>query len=155
MRPPLSLGVEAPYRNGRADPWVMSVSRTWIVESSRQTVRLSRVSDADMYTADVELPKDFDKIVGSNVRHVRRANGVTQEYLAGSLGLARTSVTNIEAGRQSLSAWTLWCVANALGAQVGDFLPDASEHPEPPLRSLPDDLTPKSRDLINRLVANR
>lgn len=42
------------------------------------------------------------KRFGKNVRNIRIACGLTQEQLAKRVGLVRTSVVNIEAGRQRI-----------------------------------------------------
>jgi transcriptional regulator with XRE-family HTH domain len=105
----------------------------------------------------VDRTAAFDQVVGSNVRSRRRAKGVTQAELAGSLGLARTSITNVEAGRQPLSAWQLWRIAEVLETDLRGLLPQPldlqSAHNGQ--RELPSDLTPKSRDVIRRLTASR
>lgn len=40
------------------------------------------------------------KRFGQNIRNIRIACGLTQERLANRVGMTRTSVVNIEAGRQ-------------------------------------------------------
>jgi transcriptional regulator with XRE-family HTH domain len=93
---------------------------------------------------------DFDQFVGSRLRELRIARGLTQDQVARPLGLARTSVTNIEAGRQPASGWLLWRIAQLLSTEVAALLPESPD-PLPPEAVLPNDLTPKSRDVINRL----
>jgi DNA-binding XRE family transcriptional regulator len=117
-------------------------------------IGMARVSLADMYCDVVEKPADFDQVVGSQVRRLRQANQLTQEGLARSLGVARTSVTNIEAGRQTLSAWLLFQIANLLKVDVGELLPDAKHVSWLASESLPGDLTPKSREFISLLASN-
>jgi transcriptional regulator with XRE-family HTH domain len=40
------------------------------------------------------------RLIGAKVEHIRSALGWTQEELAEKIGLKRTSIANIEAGRQ-------------------------------------------------------
>lgn len=53
----------------------------------------------------------------------RERAGLTQEKLAASLGLSRTSVTNIERGRQPIQLHTLYAISDTLGAELVDLLP--------------------------------
>jgi transcriptional regulator with XRE-family HTH domain len=78
---------------------------------------------------------------------------MTQGELASALGVARTSVTNIEAGRQGLSASMLWRIAGILGCNPNALLPEAQYRTSESEVVLPTDLTPKSRELLTRLGA--
>lgn len=60
--------------------------------------------------------------LGSRIRELRAALGMTQQDLADQLNLARTSVTNIERGRQRLLADQLQAVASALRTNCDDLL---------------------------------
>lgn len=48
---------------------------------------------------------------------------MTQEKLAQIIGLSRTSVTNIEMGRQHVSLHHIYAIADALGVHPDVFLP--------------------------------
>jgi transcriptional regulator with XRE-family HTH domain len=61
--------------------------------------------------------------VGRRIRDVRLERGISQEELAAALSLTRTSVTNIERGRQRILVHTLLQVAEVLGTHVGKLLP--------------------------------
>lgn len=61
--------------------------------------------------------------LGEEIRKRREALGMTQSALAKSLGLARTSITNIEGGRQPLQVHQLYRMAAVLRAGVTDLLP--------------------------------
>lgn len=63
---------------------------------------------------------------GQNVRRHRQRVGVklSQESLAKRVGLSRTSVTNIEKGRQQLPLHMLYSFADALGVDPIALLPD-------------------------------
>lgn len=61
--------------------------------------------------------------LGHNIKTAREHRGLRQEELADRLGLGRTSVTNIERGRQTLSVISLYKIADALGVQPWELLP--------------------------------
>jgi len=76
-----------------------------------------------------ELKRDFMREIdafyarlGSRIRELRDALGMTQQDLADQLNLARTSVTNIERGRQRILADQLQAVASALQTNCDDLL---------------------------------
>ena len=48
---------------------------------------------------------------------------MTQEALAQAVDLTRTSITNVERGRQKLLVHTLVSIADALGVVPGELLP--------------------------------
>lgn len=62
--------------------------------------------------------------LGEQVRTRRKKLGLTQEQLAAAVGLTRTSVTNIEMGKQPVYVHILEKVAQNLRASVSDFLPN-------------------------------
>src|SRR5262245_21884312 len=62
--------------------------------------------------------------IGKQVRDRRTKKGITQERLAELTSLTRTSITNIEKGRQKLPMHTLYVLANALGAEATELLPN-------------------------------
>jgi transcriptional regulator with XRE-family HTH domain len=66
---------------------------------------------------------DFYTTIGTNIRTIRKARGMSQEQLAAGIGLLRTSVANIEAGRQRVPLHTLEPIAAALNVTVGALLP--------------------------------
>lgn len=60
--------------------------------------------------------------VGARVRAARDATGITQSQLAGYMRLSRTSIANIEAGRQSLDLEGAALVARVLRITVADLI---------------------------------
>jgi transcriptional regulator with XRE-family HTH domain len=62
--------------------------------------------------------------IGERVRKERDELGFSQIELAAEIGMTRTSVVNIEAGRQRLPIHTLYAIADALGVSVACLLPD-------------------------------
>jgi transcriptional regulator with XRE-family HTH domain len=67
---------------------------------------------------------DLYEEFGNELRAARGISGLTQEQLAGQVGLTRTSITNIEAGRQQVSLHQLYQLAAAVGKRPADLLPD-------------------------------
>ena len=61
--------------------------------------------------------------VGRLIRAARQAKSMTQEGLGALVGLSRTSITNIELGRQRLFLDTLHQIADKLGIQVASLFP--------------------------------
>jgi transcriptional regulator with XRE-family HTH domain len=68
--------------------------------------------------------KGLYREIGQNIRAIRDKRKMTQEQLADGVGLQRTSVTNIEAGRQKMLVDTLVLIAAQLGVDPGSLLPD-------------------------------
>lgn len=64
----------------------------------------------------------IDVQVGANLRRARRAADLTQEDIAGALGVARSSVANIESGHQPLTVVKLVRAAEALGVKPAALL---------------------------------
>ena len=63
------------------------------------------------------------RAVGEAIRSTRLAQDMTQERLAKAVGFLRTSVVNIESGRQRVPLATLYDIADALGVQAVALLP--------------------------------
>jgi transcriptional regulator with XRE-family HTH domain len=74
-----------------------------------------------MITSDQEA---FYTEVGRRVRLARERAGLTQDALATRVSLSRTSVTNIEKGRQKVLLHTLCGLADALGVAPAVLMPD-------------------------------
>jgi transcriptional regulator with XRE-family HTH domain len=56
--------------------------------------------------------------LGARIKTLRIARGLTQRVLADRVGLERTSITNIEAGRQHMPTNRLHAIGQALGCAV-------------------------------------
>ena len=61
--------------------------------------------------------------IGEAIRAARCENELTQAQLAEMVGILRTSIVNIEAGRQRLPIDRLYDIADALGIQATALLP--------------------------------
>ncbi len=64
----------------------------------------------------------FNRAFGQRVRRRRRELKLSQEGLGALLNLSRTSITNIEAGRQSVVAYTVQLLARHLRISADDLL---------------------------------
>lgn len=60
--------------------------------------------------------------VGKRVAEKRKALGMVQDDVAAALGLSRTSVTNIEIGRQRILLHQLFELADILDMDVAELL---------------------------------
>ena len=65
--------------------------------------------------------------VGVRVRRRREGLRMTQDELASTVGLSRSSVANIERGQQHAPVHVLLWLAEALGVDVGTLLPTHNE----------------------------
>ena len=92
-----------------------------------------------------ELAVEF----GRRLRHLRDEADLTQEALATASGLSRTSIVNIECGRQGVSLATLYGLARALGCEPQTLLPET----DPPLAVPRIVIGPKTRDSERAVLA--
>ena len=91
--------------------------------------------------------------IGRAVRSARDEAGLTQEELGRRVGLKRTSITNLEAGRQQIQVHTLYALAEALGITVTALLPAAPASDSGSIEErLPADLPPGERDWVRRIL---
>jgi DNA-binding XRE family transcriptional regulator len=68
-------------------------------------------------------------VLGERIKRLRRMQSplMSQERLAGILGLTRTSVTNIESGKQKVTLETVYKLCETFGIQVAELVPHLSE----------------------------
>jgi len=64
---------------------------------------------------------DVRRLVGQNVRRLRRAAGITQAKLAADMGVDRSYVSGLELGLRNPTVVTLWHLAQALEAHPRAF----------------------------------
>lgn len=84
----------------------------------------------DLARATVPLMADFEDLyreLGRKLRQARERKGLSQEKLAGQLGISRASVVNIEAGRQRAPLHLLWQLSEALGTELCLLIPRREE----------------------------
>lgn len=78
----------------------------------------------------VTTREQFYRELGERIRQARSAKRVSQQDLAVSTGLTRTSIANVEAGRQRLPVDRLFDISIALGVDAASLLPPP-RHPSP------------------------
>lgn len=85
------------------------------------------VTDQQKQNSLIKKRRHLYELFGQRVRNARKACKLTQEELATRVTMTRTSVTNIEKGRQKLLLHTLFDLADALQVPVGHLIPEPSE----------------------------
>jgi transcriptional regulator with XRE-family HTH domain len=76
----------------------------------------------------VATPTDpYYERVGERVRTRRQSKRITQEALAVALGVNRTTLVNIEKGRQRLAVHQLVRIADHLGCPAAELIPSNEE----------------------------
>ncbi|MBE7172348.1 MAG: helix-turn-helix transcriptional regulator [Williamsia sp.] len=66
---------------------------------------------------------DFYQIIGDKIRLARKERGIDQESLAKCVNLTRTSIINIEKGRQCPSILQIWQMAQYLNVNFTELVP--------------------------------
>ena len=92
----------------------------------------------------------FNRAFGRRIARRRRERGLSQEKLAGLIGLARTSVTNIEAGRQNVVAYTLHLLARHLEISADQLLAVSAPAAAPTV--FPEITNPAERAFVQRAL---
>ncbi|KAM3108256.1 helix-turn-helix domain-containing protein [Phormidesmis sp. 146-33] len=93
---------------------------------------------------------EFYEELGRRINATRKQRGLTQEELADRVGLTRTSITNIEKGRQKVLSHLLVELSDALNVSLHDLLPN----PDAEARAL-QAMPPIARDWIQKTVGSR
>ncbi len=98
--------------------------------------------------------EDLYQAVGQGIRRIREERRLTQAELAELVSLSRTSITNIEQGRQKLLLHTLYDIAAALTVKPSDLLPSGRSTVEAESfeQHLPDDLSNAEQEWIRMIV---
>jgi len=81
---------------------------------------------------------EFYEAFGERVRKARAAQGLNQQELGSAVGLNRTSISNIEKGRQRVALHMLFEFAAALRVEPESLLPALDGHSDV-LDELPED----------------
>lgn len=71
--------------------------------------------------------KELKNIYGGCEEHIRRYRNeqcLSQDYMAGKLGISQSTYQKIEAGSVNLTEKRLMEIANILGKEIGDFIPN-------------------------------
>lgn len=72
-------------------------------------------------SANTIAPMEWEKIVGANIRRLRKERGLSQETLAGEAGLAMRHLGRIERGEGNPTVAILGKLAEVLGVHPTDF----------------------------------
>ena len=70
---------------------------------------------------------DIRMVIAVNARALRLAKGLTQAQVAQRLGVDRAHVSALEMGQRNPTAVSLWEIAQALEATVGDLVAESKE----------------------------
>lgn len=77
-----------------------------------------------------EMIEGIYDYIGSRIRSERVDAGVSQDELGLRVGLTRTSISNIELGRQKVQIHTLYYIASVLGVPPSSLLPPLPDQAE-------------------------
>jgi transcriptional regulator with XRE-family HTH domain len=70
---------------------------------------------------------EFARRLGRLVAERRKEAGMSQKTFGEALSLSRASVANIESGRQAVSLYTVYCMADILKREPAELMPPATE----------------------------
>lgn len=95
--------------------------------------------------------------IGARIRQRRSEIDMTQDELAEAVGLLRTSIANMESGRQRAPVHVLYNVCSALGTEIEALLPSAQEISEQQMVQVRIDgvvkeVPPRTAELLQRLL---
>ena len=96
----------------------------------------------------------FYSEVGRRIRQTREERGLTQEALAELVSLTRTSITNIEKGRQKILAHTLVDLATALRVAPATLLPESNTTADSELDELLKERSRAEQDWIKAAICS-
>jgi len=91
------------------------------------------------------------RVVGERIRNERKRQNITQDELATEIGLTRTSITNVEKGRQKILLHTLVQIAAYLGTSPERLLSTDDANAE---IQLPDNLSAPVRNWIMHSISS-
>ncbi len=72
------------------------------------------------------MSKDVRRVVGDNVRRLRKAAGLSQAALAERMGVDRAYISGLERGQRNPTIVTLWHIGQALEVKTAKLLEDLS-----------------------------
>lgn len=140
--------------------YIMFVLPTvYAIDLFRRVSDITTVGNKKRVTAADDLDtRQFYREVGIRIRDARKKvkeqdGKLTQEALAESVGLERTSLTNIEKGRQRLLLHTFSRIATALRVSPTELLPDSYTILQNLGLDLPKTLRPEERGFIETTMS--
>ena len=96
----------------------------------------------------------FYRGLGRQLAAARKAARMTQDALARALDLSRTSITNVEKGRQPIQVHLLVDAARILGVTVQQLLPTEPDDADAKMRDLPATYSAAIRTWISELITD-
>jgi transcriptional regulator with XRE-family HTH domain len=78
------------------------------------------------------MANDIDLHLGKRLRRRRRLLGLTQQQLAGAVGVRFQQIQKYECGANRISAARLWQLSEALEVPIGYFYDGLSDQPRAP-----------------------
>lgn len=110
--------------------------------------------DYSRYKQGVASPQGpFYRELGKKLSQLRREAKITQAALAQAVGLSRTSIVNIEKGRQPVAIDLAVRMATSLGKSLVDLIPEVD--PTPTIRDIASELkkiSPGARPWVERVI---
>lgn len=91
---------------------------------------------------------DVKQELARRLRAARIDRGLTQAEVGRALGLHRPTISEIEAGRRSVTSEELYDFARILSVPVHDLLPSASDPPEAPASGIDDAILEMGRVVV-------
>lgn len=103
----------------------------------------------------VDIDDRLYQALGRRIRTAREAARFSQEELARRVGLTRTSVTNIEHGRQRIQVHVLYALARALAVDPEALLPPLHDETTPSALGEVPGLAAAEQEWVRRVIAPR
>lgn len=76
---------------------------------------------------DSEWNERLKKLIGQNLRKIRKEKKISQIEMCEILGIARTTISNIENGKQFLSCWQLLLLRDKFDIQLDKLIPHLAD----------------------------
>jgi len=95
------------------------------------------------------------KKIGELIRKYRREKKFTQDRLADSVGLTRTSITNIESGMQKIQIHNLYSIAQVFNVPANKLLPEIELNTHGSSKLLPEGLRPKEQEFYLEFLKSK
>ncbi|MCA0972263.1 helix-turn-helix domain-containing protein [Halobacillus litoralis] len=80
---------------------------------------------------EISYDQKIRRVVGDQIRHVRKSKEISQEELAFRAGIDRTYISFIERGIRSPRLPVLYRIAHALKVSPGELLVEVIDSPDP------------------------
>lgn len=98
------------------------------------------------------MTRTLQEILAGTIKQSRVASGMQQHELAALVGLTRTSISNIELGKQALSVELFCKIAEHLKKNPGEMLNRSLQKASETDVSIDDVEDPKIRQMISNVI---